>query len=355
MNATIESLFGPPSEPIDIPAFIQAATAASIDEDNTEELLTVADECDISDIRDDLSNTWNNPRLSAYLSTNHDQLLIALNSTTKAARNKRKVPPQDSLDLPPDVVALQNHLGAVKLSCWKLSSDSSTFIRHSKISDQNVLTQVKIAPEPSAQLSEDKNAIVTITVHIRSTWTPGYINRSSQHALLSSQTLGDLFRIIPCISNEIIAHDGQLGNAQEPRQSKGCVVCIGNIIYGDGHCEEDYAQKLLNHLGSISKDKPVLTKASTTIFETPLSSLKLQVNQPYWLLHKGNCEHFLVVDQIRLQHTSDLSSGYPLTLQITPALLDLCRACAKVPAALSIIGDIRLGEIRQLPKYVLGW
>jgi snRNA-activating protein complex (SNAPc), subunit 3 len=33
--------------------------------------------------------------------------------------------------------------------------------------------------------------------------------------------------------------------------------------------------------------------------ETPFSSLSLRINYPYWLVHHGNCEHFLVVDQIR--------------------------------------------------------
>ena len=46
----------------------------------------------------------------------------------------------------------------------------------------------------------------------------------------------------------------------------------------------------------------------------------------------------------RLLHPSDPQFGYPLTLQITPSLLDLCRACSKVPATWSIVGDIRLGE-----------
>lgn len=31
-------------------------------------------------------------------------------------------------------------------------------------------------------------------------------------------------------------------------------------------------------------------------------------------------------------------------LQATPPLLDLCRACSKVPAIVSIVGDVRLGE-----------
>jgi snRNA-activating protein complex subunit 3 len=130
--------------------------------------------------------------------------------------------------------------------------------------------------------------------------------------------------------------------------------------------------------------------------DTPLSSLSLRVGEPYWLLHHGNCEHFIVIDQIRyaappslpslsycltllqysLQHPSDPPSGYPLTIQFTPPLLDVCRACARVPAVYSIVNDARLGEtpcpmcgpcwsamgegddgvvVVPFPRYELGW
>ena len=116
----------------------------------------------------------------------------------------------------------------------------------------------------------------------------------------------------------------------------------------------------------ILKKKPSfsISKASTSLQQTTFSSLSLRLNEPYWLIHKGNCEHFIVFDQIRyvvplhnflsvrydvvyiyrLLHPSDAKFGYPLTLQITPSLLDLCRGCSKVPAVWSIVGDVRLGE-----------
>ena len=105
-----------------------------------------------------------------------------------------------------------------------------------------------------------------------------------------------------------------------------------------------------------------ITKAPTSLKQTTFSLLSIRLNEPYWLIHKGNCEHFIVVDQIRyvasmhnilsvkydvanrLLHPSDAQFDYPLTLQITPSLLDLCRACSKVPAVWSIVGDVRLGE-----------
>lgn len=42
-----------------------------------------------------------------------------------------------------------------------------------------------------------------------------------------------------------------------------------------------------------------ITKSPTSLSETPFTSLTLRVNQPYWMLHQGNCEHFVVVDEIR--------------------------------------------------------
>jgi len=96
----------------------------------------------------------------------------------------------------------------------------------------------------------------------------------------------------------------------------------------------------------ILKKKPSfsISKASTSLQQTTFSSLSLRLNEPYWLIHKGNCEHFIVFDQIRLLHPSDAKFGYPLTLQITPSPFDLCRACSKIPAVWSIVGDVRLGE-----------
>lgn len=151
--------------------------------------------------------------------------------------------------------------------------------------------------------------------------------------------------------------------------------------------------KLLAHFEKFpSSKRESLEKAATSIFETSLTSLTIRLNQPYYLLHQGNCEHFIVIEQVRLLHPSDPASvplaassahsgqpytnPYPLTLQITPPLLPLCRACTKAPAVYSIVGDIRLGEspcvlckvcwralgdgdegvmVVPLPRYELGW
>jgi snRNA-activating protein complex subunit 3 len=58
--------------------------------------------------------------------------------------------------------------------------------------------------------------------------------------------------------------------------------------------------------------RPQITRATTSASETTFSALTLRLHQPYWLLHQGNCEHFIVVDQIR--HACSVSSfAYSLT------------------------------------------
>lgn len=47
------------------------------------------------------------------------------------------------------------------------------------------------------------------------------------------------------------------------------------------------------------KNEPELKKASNPTYDTMLSSLTLRINEPYWLLHAGNCEHTIVFESIR--------------------------------------------------------
>lgn len=63
-----------------------------------------------------------------------------------------------------------------------------------------------------------------------------------------------------------------------------------------------------------------MSKATTAIHQTPLSALSLRVNQPYWLLHHGNCEHFVVVDQIRLFSSHTYRKSYLTSFEATTPL-----------------------------------
>lgn len=234
---------------------------------------------------------------------------------------------------------------------------------------------------------DDHQALLFITVYSRLQWGHRLVARSSQHVLLSSQTLGDLTEALPCISNEMPdEHVDEQGATTWQKSTapsaSGCVMCLEGILYGDGQSESDYSEyvvdishaysthvlpcsKLLAYLRGMHKELELPVTQGAHLHDVPLNTLKIHLHQPYWMMHRGDCEHFVVVEQIRcvfplfvistpcqlrcpgirLRHPSDPAlADYPLTTQITPPLLDVCRACNKVPAVYSILGDIRLGE-----------
>ena len=88
---------------------------------------------------------------------------------------------------------------------------------------------------------------MTLSVYNRLSWTYNYVYRSSQHAVLSSNTLGELYDVIPCPSNELpdefTVNEAFAGYESGPsKRPSGYVVVIGNTAHGDGLTENDYAR-----------------------------------------------------------------------------------------------------------------
>jgi len=110
--------------------------------------------------------------------------------------------------------------------------------------------------------------------------------------------------------------------------------------------------------------QPLNLQKGSNLYETPFSSLPLRINYPYFGIHQGNCQHYFVIEQIRyvvyyivklvnytfsyrLRHPCDPPhSEFPFTVHHSPSHMTRprCRICIKLPATISVIGDIRLGE-----------
>ncbi|KAH8107905.1 snRNA-activating protein of 50kDa MW C terminal-domain-containing protein [Cristinia sonorae] len=399
-----DSLFGPPSKPINVGQFSQIARQAGVDlwvtnshfipENSRNVWLTLPSsqkeaieaECSIDDLRTTLDDVVSDPRLMAHVSKAHESGVYAIHETavTSNRRKRKRNAAPDASEEHPSVHSIKTHMDAIKLKSWTLDINAALFIRPPKQSDHNTLVKAKAfaLPEPN---TSSQQTIVFATVYTPLSWGHKLSARSSQHALLSSHTLGDLYDIIPCISHEIpqnsLNEHGQSVWNNTARQDSGAVICVEGLLFGDGQSEKDYAERYLEYANALpEKKRPSLSKA-TAMHDTPLSSLTLSLHTPYWLLHAGDCTHYIVFEQMRLFHPSDPSpASFPLTIQITPPLLDLCRACNKVPAVLSVVGDIRLGEspfvicrpcwewmgtpggeeesllkVTYLPRYEFGW
>ncbi|KAH9083455.1 snRNA-activating protein of 50kDa MW C terminal-domain-containing protein [Lactarius deliciosus] len=351
-----ESLIGPPSELIDVGDFLRGTrdSSASVftplaplqqaaDDVGSGQEGAIESECSVDDVRSKLIDIFNDPRLYVHARRVHDTSVNVIyeqaeRNTSKKRKRKREV--VSELEDTPDLTVLKKGLADIKLKSWPLPPEAAVFMRGPKNSDINTLAEIKYSSNRSNPAPQ--TTVVVVSVYNRLAWSYNFVYRSSQHVMLSSNTLEELYNVIPCPSNETPDErvvDGTFvgyGTGSSTRPS-GCVVVIEGTAYGDGSTETDYASKLVAHVSNPLSKGPKMR-------DTSVSSLSLRLNHPYWLVHQGNCEHFLVVDQIRLLHPHDPPSGYPLTTQITPPLLGNCRACTKVPAVYSVAGDIRLGE-----------
>ena len=97
----------------------------------------------------------------------------------------------------------------------------------------NESSQVKCA-------ANEQEAIVLVTIYDKIPWSPCYVTRLSQHAFLSSQTLDELCKAVPCAPYASCIPSSQNGSVRNyvPEEDSGCVLCIEGVAYG----ENDYAR-----------------------------------------------------------------------------------------------------------------
>lgn len=86
-----------------------------------------------------------------------------------------------------------------------------------------------------------------MTVYHRLPYRSTAVARSSRHAVLSSQNLGELVNCIPCVSNEMpeeIREGGELVgyDPNTIHKNPGAVVLIEDVLYDDDQGERDYAK-----------------------------------------------------------------------------------------------------------------
>ena len=139
MNAglahTIDSLFGPASEKINVNAFIESAKLLYQDTPSNPSSSTIADECrfhnisflarlsqidknfnSVSDIRDSLYNLWNNPTLSATLIRDHDHTIASLRAIVNPNKSRKTY---HNTFLLPEISSLQKNTEAISLTAWR--------------------------------------------------------------------------------------------------------------------------------------------------------------------------------------------------------------------------------------------
>lgn len=202
--------------------------------------------------------------------------LLSGHSKLKVKKGKRSgVNAPEEHPLPPEIQRLQENLDNIPLKCWsyvynsdvniiltlrRYPFDTGLFLGAQKNSDLNALLKLvsstnfvnmlvlDSSQKVGTESTERPDAILFVSVYSRLSWG-NHLSCSSQHAVLASQTIGDLYDVIPCVANELTTEfenttRGQgISAEKEPIPvHRGSVICIEDIAYGDGQSEEDYSE-----------------------------------------------------------------------------------------------------------------
>ena len=111
-----------------------------------------------------------------------------------------------------------------------------------------------VAEESDSSISEDNFhspsiALITYTHYARGTLYPHNFRLTSQHVILSQQTLGDIWDNLPCDHKVLPIESTTNPDASNVRRYQipesplnGAAICVEDIVYGDGLSKPDYAE-----------------------------------------------------------------------------------------------------------------
>jgi snRNA-activating protein complex subunit 3 len=104
------------------------------------------------------------------------------------------------------------------------------------------------------------DAVVIITVYNKVSWNPSHVSRLSQHAFLSSQTLQDICRTIPCApyATRVASHNSIQDHGIEDHGAPHNIICIEGVAYGEGG--EDDGSRYLCQGVDLSLSSPTIQK-----------------------------------------------------------------------------------------------
>ncbi|PLW18583.1 hypothetical protein PCANC_09223 [Puccinia coronata f. sp. avenae] len=354
-----------------------------------------------------------------------DTRLLSYDHTFKPPRRVRKKaagPPQSIMQKPKPIQDLINRLSATGLKTLQPDFDGMWYVRSVGRSDWNTSTQPMHSnlAHPTPLSTDPEPVVITITLHPFSKTSAGQESSSEAKAvaprkqtlhMLSSQTLSDLRDVVVCSATQIpvCSHDGNQWLDQ--RWISGSAFIIQNVLFADtrpipspldDHSagKSDYGlllQELLpdliakdkvenlltideqenekemegmaNETQAAPKKKSKIQISSLSMEQVRMDQLTLRINEPYWMLHQGNCEHIFTIDEIRALHPTDpaphptpvpvpagpsrgdvavdvpaatgtgTTTAYPITSFLSRISSPKCRVCDRDPARLVAIDD----------------
>lgn len=205
--------------------------------------------------------------------------------------------------------------------------------RHDLYADELERTTVERKPETVKNLIPEGGVILTINVYFPAVFDKFNYTRPHMTLLMTgSHTLAELRDAICCISDlqvcgEFSNNPDMVPDFVSKDHYKSAFFFFEGVFYNDMRFPECQDISLTTIEWAKSRNFPPYTQG--TMEDTRLEDLTVKVGFPYLYCHQGDCEHLVIITDVRLIHRNDCLDNklYPLLLHKDRVDTQKCAVC----------------------------
>ncbi|KAF3687763.1 snRNA-activating protein complex subunit 3 [Channa argus] len=239
---------------------------------------------------------------------------------------------QPDTDLVPPDSTLRTLVQRKKRQDYKASLKISKN-RHDLYADELERLAVERKPEAAADLVPEGEVILTINVYYPATYDRfSYIRPHTTLLMTGSHSLAELRDAICCVSDLQVC--GEFSNTPDivpdfisKDHYKSAFFFFEGVFYNDMRFPE--CQDISKTVLEWAKARNFPPYSEARMEETRFIDLKVKVGFPYLYCHQGDCEHLVIITDVRLAHKNDCidKSLYPLLTHKHRIVTQKCAVC----------------------------
>ncbi|XP_022058605.1 snRNA-activating protein complex subunit 3 [Acanthochromis polyacanthus] len=205
--------------------------------------------------------------------------------------------------------------------------------RHDIYADELERLTAGKRPEDVTDLIPEGEVILTINVYYPAVFEKFTYNRSHMTLLMTgSHSLAELRDAICCVSDLQVC--GEFSNTPDVAPDfiskdhyKSAFFFFEGVFYNDMRFPECQDISKTTMEWAKARNFPSFTQAKME--DTRMADLKVKVGFPYLYCHQGDCEHLVIITDVRLSHRSDCLDRklFPLLTHKHRIVTQKCAVC----------------------------
>ncbi|XP_059207316.1 snRNA-activating protein complex subunit 3 [Centropristis striata] len=205
--------------------------------------------------------------------------------------------------------------------------------RHDLYADELERLTLGRKPEEAADMVPEGEIILSINIYYPATFDKFvYIRPHITLLMTGSHSLVELRDAICCVSDLQVC--GEFSNTPNLAPEfiskdlyKSAFFFFEGVFYNDMRYPECQDISMTTIEWAKSRNFPSFSQAKME--DTRFEDLKLKVGFPYLYCHQGDCEHLVIITDVRLSHSSDCLDKklYPLLIHKNRIITQKCAVC----------------------------